>query len=243
MGQKQFRSQRATDRQKELAAKKKRDNFRRIVAIISAVVIIATGSLTGALLYQNTDEDSANDDTSAYSLPDKSVAEDKTWNAVIKTSIGDFNAELYGKEAPQAVANFIQLSKDNYWTAKDAQCPRLTTSEKFALLQCGAPGGDQAGGPGYSFGPIENAPADNVYPAGTIAMARQGGNGESMGSQFFIVYRDTDIPADDAGGYTIFGKITSGLDVLEKLGEGGTADGAADGAPKETISVTAVDVS
>jgi ferric-dicitrate binding protein FerR (iron transport regulator) len=76
LGQKRFKSQRATEKQKELAAKQRRDQFRRIVAIISAVVIIATGSLTGALLYQNTDEDSAKDESATYSLPDYSVAVD-----------------------------------------------------------------------------------------------------------------------------------------------------------------------
>ncbi len=70
--------------------------------------------------------------------------------------------------------------------------------------------GDGSGGPGYSFGPIENAPKDGVYPAGTIAMANTG-QPNSQGSQFFIVYKATTLP----GGYTVFGHVTSGLPALK----------------------------
>jgi peptidyl-prolyl cis-trans isomerase B (cyclophilin B) len=62
-------------------------------------------------------------------------------------------------------------------------------------------------------------------------MARVGGNGSSMGSQFFIVYQDSRIPSDDAGGYTIFGKITSGLDGLEPVISSGVEGGSSDGPP------------
>ncbi len=86
------------------------------------------------------------------------------------------------------------------------------------------PGGTGGGGPGYSWGPIENAPTDDVYPAGTIAMARVGNDGASMGSQFFLVYEDSTIPSDSAGGYTVFGHITSGLDVVTTIADAGTVD-------------------
>jgi peptidyl-prolyl cis-trans isomerase B (cyclophilin B) len=72
---------------------------------------------------------------------------------------------------------------------------------------------------------VENAPADNVYPAGTIAMARQGDNASSMGSQFFLVYANTTIPADSAGGYTVFGHVTSGLDVVTAVADAGVKAG------------------
>ena len=79
------------------------------------------------------------------------------------------------------------------------------------MLQCGDPSGDGTGGPGYQFGPLENIPEDGVYPAGTIAMAR-GQAEDSMGSQFFIVYEDTELPAP---GYSVIGQVTSGLDELQ----------------------------
>ena len=100
------------------------------------------------------------------------------------------------------------------------------------MLQCGDPTGTGTGGPGYSYGPVENAPKDDVYPAGTVAMARQGGNGNSMGSQFFLVYKDSTIPSDAAGGYTVFGKITGGLTRLEKVAAGGGSARQPDGATR-----------
>ena len=80
---------------------------------------------------------------------------------------------------------------------------RLADTDGFAFLQCGSVDGTGAGDPDYSFGPIENAPTDNIYPAGTIAMARAGDDAYSNGHQFFIVTADTTLGADSAGGYTI----------------------------------------
>jgi peptidyl-prolyl cis-trans isomerase B (cyclophilin B) len=71
-------------------------------------------------------------------------------------------------------------------------------------------------------------------------MARVGGDGSSMGSQFFIVYQDSRIPSDAAGGYTIFGKITSGLDQLEPVISAGVEGGASDGPPAVKTSLGAI---
>ena len=77
------------------------------------------------------------------------------------------------------------------------------------------------------------------YPAGTIAMARQQLDGYSHGSQFFIVYEDTTLPSDDAGGYTVIGRVTSGLEELRSgITNAGTADGATDGAPAVPVTIT-----
>jgi peptidyl-prolyl cis-trans isomerase B (cyclophilin B) len=135
---------------------------------------------------------------------------------------------LDGAAAPQAVANFLSLTGKSFYT--DVSCHRLTTAGIF-VLQCGDPNGDGTGGPGYSWGPVENAPADDLYKEGFLAMARRGGDGSSMGSQFFIVYKDSPIPSDEAGGYTVFGKITKGLSGLDKMINAGTEDGSADGKP------------
>ena len=109
------------------------------------------------------------------------------------------------------------------------------------MLQCGDPTGTGNGGPGYNWGPIENAPADDMYPAGTLAMARVGDQAESQGSQFFLVYADSKIPSDTAGGYTVFGKITAGLDIIQKIADGGVADDGT--APKRAVSIVGVTVS
>lgn len=148
--------------------------------------------------------------------PDPDLAEGRTWQATISTSVGELELELDGAAAPQAVANFVHLAGDGYFDG--TACHRLLPD---SLLQCGDPTASGSGGQGYSFGPIENAPADDVYPAGTVAMARIGGDGESMGSQFFLVFDDVTLPADNAGGYSVFGTVTSGVDILARVGEAG----------------------
>jgi peptidyl-prolyl cis-trans isomerase B (cyclophilin B) len=132
--------------------------------------------------------------------------------------------ELYGDKAPQATANFIALSKKGFF--KDVPCHRLTT-EGLYVLQCGDPTGTGTGGPGYSFGPIENAPVATaagtaIYETGVLAMANSG-SPYSNGSQFFIVYGETKLLPD----YTIFGRITGGIDGLKPIIDGGVVAGSA----------------
>lgn len=172
--------------------------------------------------------------------PDPSLAGGTTHTAVISTSQGDITVELDGAAAPQSVASFLALAGDGFFDQTD--CHRLVTSGIF-VLQCGDPLGTGTGGPGYRFGPIENAPADNVYPAGTVAMARAGGDAASQGSQFFIVYEDSTIPSDAAGGYTVFGQVVDGLDSVVRVADAGTITGDSDGRPLMSVIVNEVSVS
>jgi peptidyl-prolyl cis-trans isomerase B (cyclophilin B) len=127
----------------------------------------------------------------------------------------------------------VFLAQQGFYT--DSDCFRLTTDGIF-VLQCGSPNNDGTGGPGYEL-PDENLPsATGVnYPRGTVAMANAGpGTG---GSQFFIVYKDTTLPAS----YTIWGTVVSGLDVVEKVAGAGVAAGNAtptDGSPAQPIVIT-----
>lgn len=177
--------------------------------------------------------------SSLTAAPDPATAQGRTWTGTIATSCGDLGVDLDGAAAPQAVASFVALAQEGFFDG--TPCHRLTT-EGIYVLQCGDPTGTGTGGPGYSFGPVENAPADDVYPAGTIAMARQGGDGDSQGSQFFLVYQDSTIPSDEAGGYTVIGTVTSGLDVVQRVAESGVADGSTDGTPTTPISIEQVTV-
>lgn len=172
--------------------------------------------------------------------PDPSLSEYRTWTATVTTTAGDLTLELDGAAAPQAVSSFISLAQDGYFDGTD--CHRLTTGGIY-VLQCGDPTGTGTGGPAYRFGPIENAPETDLYPAGTLAMARVGGNGESMGSQFFFVYDESQILSDAAGGYTVFGRVTEGLDTLVGIADAGTDTGEVDGAPATTVTITEVTVS
>lgn len=173
-------------------------------------------------------------------VPASTLALGRTWTGTLSLNKIPLGITLDGALAPQAVSSTIHLIQTGFY--KDVPCHRLTAGG-FFVLQCGDPTGKGTGGPGYSYGPIENAPKDNVYPAGTIAMARQGGNAYSIGSQFFIVYKDTTIPADAVGGYTVLGTVTSGLDELtKKITDAGVTGGGTDGAPAVATTITSVSV-
>ena len=173
-------------------------------------------------------------------VPPVDLAENRTWNGTLTLNDVPLEFELDGALAPQGVASTVDLIQTGFYDG--VSCHRLTNGG-FSVLQCGDPKGDGSGGPGYSYGPVENAPTDDLYPAGTIAMARQGGNGYSMGSQFFIVYDDTTISSDDAGGYTVLGHITSGLDQLKStVVDAGIQGGGTDGKPAVPTTITSVTV-
>ncbi|MEO5745476.1 MAG: peptidylprolyl isomerase, partial [Terracoccus sp.] len=140
-------------------------------------------------------------------------------------------------KAPQTVASFNNLAAEGYWAP--SPCHRVT-SEGIYVLQCGDPTGSGSGGPGYTFG-IENAPKDGVYPAGSLAMARTQ-EPNSNGGQFFITYEQSKLPTD-GGGYTIFGKVTKGLDIVKKIAANkATGANPADGPPVSPISILSVNV-
>ena len=159
-----------------------------------------------------------------------------TWVGEIETNCGVIKVELYADSAPVTVASFGHLAGEGYW--ENSPCHRLTTQGIF-VLQCGDPTGTGRGAPGYTFG-IENAPSDGKYPPGTLAMARAQ-DPNSNGGQFFIVYDETELPVQ-GGGYSIFGKVTSGMDIVDRVAEQGVDGGGADGTPAAPISILSVEV-
>lgn len=178
--------------------------------------------------------------TATATAPPPSAAEGRTWTGSMTLNGTKLGIRLDGKKAPQAVASFVSLVKKGFYDG--LTCHRLTTGST-RVLQCGDPKGDGTGGPGYTFGPIENAPKNGVYPTGTIAMARQSGNASSQGSQFFLVYGTSTFPNDAAGGYTVFGRVTSGLPALRSaVTSKGVKDGSDDGAPRVATRITAITV-
>ncbi|WP_062295530.1 peptidylprolyl isomerase [Demequina maris] len=242
------------------AKRRRRERIIRVTALVTAGALLLGGGLAVLLIamHENnqakaastteaTASSTADDEVTLESgwavspePPDPSYAEDRTWTATLATSQGDIVVELDGAAAPQAVASFVELAKEGYFDGTD--CHRLTTSGIY-VLQCGDPTGTGTGGPGYRFGPVENAPADDFYPAGTVAMARVGGDGESMGSQFFIVYQDSTIPSDSAGGYTVLGQVVEGNGSVSRVAEAGTITGDTDGPPAMSVIVNEVSVS
>ena len=195
-----------------------------IVGLLVALGLIVGG---GMVLMAKAGERADQAAGSALAAPDPATAEGREWHGTLEFNGAELGVTLFGDKAPQAVASFLHLAQTDYFV--DTKCHRLTTGG-FDILQCGDPTGTGSGGPGYTFGPVENAPADNVYKRGVLAMARTN-KPNSHGSQFFIVYGDTTIGRDAAGGYTVMGEITSGLDAVENVAEQGTVSGAQDGEP------------
>lgn len=175
--------------------------------------------------------------TNGPNIPAADTAAGQTFTGELVLNGSPLGVELNGTDAPQATAVFKSLSDEGYFGGKT--CHRLTTGDTFGVLQCGSPTGDGQGDPDYTWGPLENTPEDGTYPAGTIAVARTGNNAYGNGTQFFIVYKDTVIPADSAGGYTVVGKVTSGLDVVANLAAAGITPGSSDtdGAPVEPVTI------
>ncbi|HET7398216.1 MAG TPA: peptidylprolyl isomerase [Intrasporangium sp.] len=169
--------------------------------------------------------------------PDKATAAGKTFVATVTTTCGDLVLELDGVKAPQTVASFVHLAQSGYWAP--SPCHRVTTEGIF-VLQCGDPTGSGSGGPGYTFG-VENAPKSGTYPAGSLAMARTD-DPNSNGGQFFVTYKDTKLPTT-GGGYTIFGKVIKGLDIVDKIAAAKALEpNPTDGSPVSPISIVKVTV-
>ncbi|WP_193510018.1 peptidylprolyl isomerase [Cryobacterium sp. BB736] len=237
---------------KQRVSRRKRDN---VLAVIGVVVIAALATLTQVVFFtagpgapEPTPEPSATatpePQQNVGDIPDPALSEFRTWTGELVLNDVPLAFELDGAAAPQAVAAFVQQVQDGYFV--DKTCHRLTDAG-VKLIQCGSLDGTGAGDPDFRFGPIENAPEDGVYPAGTIAMARAGGDAYSQGHQFFIMYEDGSLPDDMAGGYTVFGKVTDGLDrFIEEIASGGVQPGgprgANDGAPVIPTTITSVSV-
>lgn len=208
---------------KSAATNSTKMKFLVIALIVAMVAVIGGGTVMGLMMGDSSDAQTQ----AAAVAPAPAAAQNREWNGTLEFNGVEMSVRLFGDKAPQAVASFLHLADTNFFDG--TKCHRLTTGG-FDILQCGDPTGTGAGGPGYEFGPIENAPTDNLYPRGTLAMARTT-DPNSNGSQFFIVYGDTSIGRDAAGGYTVFGEITGGLDAVEKVAAQGTSDGGQDGTP------------
>lgn len=171
-------------------------------------------------------------------VPDPSLAEGRTWTGELTVNDTVLGVELDGALAPQAVSVLVQAANAGYYDG--TSCHRLVNGPGAQLLQCGSLDGTGATDPTFSFGPLENTGVDGDYPAGTIAMARTSGDAYGNGRQFFIVTADTTLPDDAVGGYTIVGRVTSGLDALvDGVVASGTADGSSDGAPAVATVISA----
>jgi peptidyl-prolyl cis-trans isomerase B (cyclophilin B) len=232
-------------------ARRRRDNL----FAIGAVVVVAALATVGQLFYFNGGPGTATPVPSASStptpepeagtnvgdVPDPSLAEGRQWTGELTLNDVPLGITLDGAAAPQAVASFIAGVQSGYYI--DKTCHRLVSSDTAYLIQCGSIDGAGSADPDYSFGPIENAAPGGVYPTASIAMARGGNNAYSNGRQFFIVLSDSTLPDDSAGGYTVFGTVTSGLDqLISEVASAGVAGGGSDGQPVVPTTIKALTI-
>ncbi len=150
------------------------------------------------------------------SIPEMNIDLNKKYTAVMKTNMGDISIEFFTKDAPLTVNNFINLSKDGYYN--EVIFHRVING---FMIQGGDPSGTGHGEmgkyPGYKFEDELNN--KQPYEKGILAMANAGPN--TNGSQFFIMHVDYPLPYQ----YTIFGKVTDGLDIVDKIASVETAEG------------------
>ena len=139
--------------------------------------------------------------------------------AVFKTSEGTIKAKLFDQEAPETVKNFIGLAEGTKeWNSRSKKGEKLYDGTIFHrvipdfMIQGGDPEGNGMGGPGYKFGDETKGSPHNFKQPGKLAMANAGPN--TNGSQFFITVTDTSWLT---GKHTIFGEVTEGYDVVEKI--------------------------
>jgi peptidyl-prolyl cis-trans isomerase B (cyclophilin B) len=161
--------------------------------------------------------------------PENTLADGTDYQLVLDTNCGQIVIDTAAGDAPETVNAMLWLAGEGYFDS--TLCHRLTT-EGIKVLQCGDPTATGTGGPGFEL-PDENLPTDEGvnYPAGTVAMANAGPG--TSGSQFFIVYEDTTLPPN----YTIWGEVSSGLDVVTKVAEAGVSGGGTDGSPAAAIGI------
>ena len=150
------------------------------------------------------------------SMPEMNIDISKKYNAVIKTSMGDMSVEFFTEDAPMTVNNFINLSRDGYYD--NVIFHRVISG---FMIQGGDPSGTGHGEmgkyPGYKFEDELNN--QRSYEKGILAMANAGP--DTNGSQFFIMHVEYPLPYQ----YTIFGLVTDGLDIIDKIASVETGDG------------------
>lgn len=228
----------------------RRDN---IIGIVGGVLVAAL-AITSQVIYFTAGpgmpepvpsaSPSAEAEDPNVGAPGADLAEGRTWTGeLVFNDTVVLGISLDGAAAPQAVSGWVADMQDDYYVGKT--CHRMANGATFSFLQCGSIDGTGAADPEFSYGPVENAPADGIYPAGTIAMARASGDAYSNGHQFFIITADTTLPEDAAGGYTVVGTVTSGLDsLITNITSAGldpaTVDASGAGAPLVPTTITSL---
>ena len=168
------------------------------------------------------------------SAPLMAIDPNKQYSAIIATNVGEMKAQLFPKDAPNTVNNFVFLAREGFYDG----VPFHRIISGF-MVQTGDPTGSGRGGPGYRFN--DELPREREYERGVLAMANAGPN--TQGSQFFICHQDLKgrLPKN----YSIFGKVTEGLDTLDKIASTPVRPGPSGEAssPTQEVRITSVTIS
>jgi peptidyl-prolyl cis-trans isomerase B (cyclophilin B) len=255
----QRRLQRQIERRAELARKRRRNLL--VIAVVVAIVVVGGAAWLIAGVGGSSDKSSAaagatsagaavdgsdgscdftadtteNPNLKDVGTPPTKVPTSGQVNLAMNTNVGTITLALDQAKAPCASASFIYLTQQKFFDG--TPCHRETDSDGLKVLQCGDPSGTGSGGPTYQF-PTQ-VTGSETYPRGTVAMANSGQGFD--GSQFFLVYGDSQLPAS----YTVVGTIDqAGLAVLDTIAANGNngANGAGDGAPNQPVTITTMTV-
>ena len=152
----------------------------------------------------------------------------KAYTATLRTTAGDIVLTLTADKTPETVNNFVFLAREKFY---DNTIFHRTI--KGFMIQGGDPEGTGRGGPGYQF---DDEPFEGTYARGTLAMANAGPN--TNGSQFFIMHQDGALPPN----YVIFGKVLSGLEVVDKIATAPTKPEGEGSTPVNPVKVTSIEI-
>lgn len=167
--------------------------------------------------------------------PMKIAWDSREYVATMTTNYGVIEIELFAQDAPMAVNNFVSLACDGFYN--NTKFHRVTTSPQLSVIQGGdATAGDGTGGPGYTIPDELSRAKQDGYKRGAVAMANSGPN--TSGSQFFIVVKDSVLPPN----YTLFGKVISGMDVVDTMQSEGDPGGSQDGPPGKPLTIESVTI-
>jgi len=168
------------------------------------------------------------------SPPAMTIDTSKTYTATVTTDVGAFTIQLDPAVAPKTVNNFVFLAKHHFY-----DCVIFHRVIQTFMDQTGDPTGTGEGGPGYEFADELPKTASPQYPIGSVAMANSGAN--TNGSQFFIV---TGPEGENLSpSYSLFGKVTSGMDVVDKINDGGAPSTSSEGTPVTLHRIVSVTIS
>jgi cyclophilin family peptidyl-prolyl cis-trans isomerase len=160
--------------------------------------------------------------------PEMAIDPQKAYTATVSTEQGDITIDLLPKVAPRTVNNFVFLAREGFYDGVIFH----RTIPGF-MIQGGDPTGTGTGSPGYRFA---DEPVTLPYRRGIVAMANSGKN--TNGSQFFIMHADSGLPPN----YTIFGQVTAGLDVVDKIATAPTKRGGENSSPVNPVRITGVSI-